>query len=191
MTTHAGDGPGENPGLIEIFPARAVRIRDQYDRRLADAHSRVDVLGFGLRSFREDYGARIVELAQRARVRLLLLDPTFPDTAPYALQRDQEERNPAGSISRDVREFLIQVLPRTADPSAGIQLRLYRALPMVNIFRVDDEMFWGPYLIGDQSRNAPTLLVRSGGYLFARLLAHFELLWTSEWSISPAEANLD
>jgi hypothetical protein len=179
----------DEAGLVQVFPGRSVRIRDEYDRRLAKARHHVDVLGFGLRSFREDYGTRLVELATRAQVRLLLLDPTFPMLASYALQRDQEERNTAGSIAGDVREFLIQVLPSVRSQGDRVAVRLYRTLPMVNIFRVDSELFWGPYLIGDQSRNSPTLLVREGGYLFTRLMDHFETVWRPPWSVD-ARADL-
>jgi len=43
-------------GLKNVFPARSVLIRKQYDDRLKSATERLDVIGFGLRALREDYG---------------------------------------------------------------------------------------------------------------------------------------
>lgn len=51
---------------------------------------------------------------------------------------------------------------------------------MVNVFRIDGAMFWGPYIIGDVSRHLPTFLVHEGGVLYDRLLAHFDTIWQSE-----------
>jgi len=42
-------------GLQRIFRTRSVSIRDEYHSRLRNAKD-VDILGFGLSSFREDYG---------------------------------------------------------------------------------------------------------------------------------------
>lgn len=190
--------PGDLPrdglsaaGLTDAFSGRAVRIKDEYDRRLDSASENVDLLGFGLRSFREDYAAKLPELTQRANTRLLLLDPGFPNAdSSIADIRDREERNPSGAIRGDVREFLVQVLPIAGTTGSNLQVRLYRALPMINIFRIDDDLFFGPYLLDEQSRNSPTFLARRGGELFDRLKAHFDLLWSNEWSIDARDADL-
>jgi len=41
-------------------------------------------------------------------------------------------------------------------------------------------MFWGPYLIRSQSRNAPTFVVRHGGELYRRLMWHFDTIWADD-----------
>src|SRR5690349_16142190 len=41
-------------GIVTIFEARAARIKPEYDERLRSARE-IDVLGFGLNAFREDY----------------------------------------------------------------------------------------------------------------------------------------
>jgi hypothetical protein len=176
-------------GIIEVFTNRSVGIRDEYDRRLASASAWVDVLGFGLRSFREDYKDALAELGSRTRVRLLLLHPEFPEGASMADLRDKEELNAAGSIRQDIREFLIQVVPVAQSPDVSIQIRLYKAIPSINLFRIDDEMFWGPYLLETQSRNCPTLLLRRPSPLFDRFELHFEKMWSPEWSVTPEEAG--
>ena len=39
-------------------------------------------------------------------------------------------------------------------------------------------VFWGPYLIGEVSRNMPTLLMETDGTVARRLLEHFDRIWT-------------
>jgi len=100
--------------------------------------------------------------------------------ATYANQRDAEEHDRVGSIREDVEAFLKEVAPHlTADEPHPFQVRLYRCLPSVNLFRVDSELFWGPYLIHQQSRNSPTFIVKEGP-LFKMLMEHFESIWSSD-----------
>ena len=92
-------------GLQQIFPTRSVSIRDEYHSRLRNAKE-VDILGFGLASFREDYGNKFAELSLKTTFRILLLDPDFPSsTDSVAAIRDREEGNNDGDIRRDVEAF--------------------------------------------------------------------------------------
>jgi hypothetical protein len=59
-----------------------------------------------------------------------------------------------------------------------------RCIPAINLFRIDDDVFWGPYLMQQQSRNTPTLLATRGGFLFDMLQKHFDALWAQS-SPSP------
>lgn len=173
-------------GLINVFEARAVRIKPEYDSRLANARAQIDILGFGLKAFREDYRDQFARWSQKARVRVLLIDPKFPHSKhSYAAQRSAEEKMPANAIESDVQEFLEEINKLLPPPrSTNFEIRLYTCLPSINIFRIDDELFWGPYLIGEPSRNAPTFLVHRGGLLFDRLANHFESIW-KEYSWLP------
>jgi hypothetical protein len=167
---------------VSAFGSRAERIRDEYERRLRVANEAVDIFGFGLSAFREDYGAQLDELARRVRLRILMIHPALPTGGKSLSEfRDAEEGNSPGTIARDVRSFADLVRPILETPGLDIQVRLYRCLPLVNIFRIDDELFWGPYLIGGQSRNSPTFLVQKGGMLFGRMMEHYNLIWKS-WS---------
>ncbi|MBI2710057.1 MAG: hypothetical protein HYX34_10230 [Actinobacteria bacterium] len=181
-------------GLIDAFTARSSQIKQRYDDRLAGARQSIDIMGFGLRQLREDYLNDFSSWAARAHVRILLIDPDAPGPATtYATQRDTEEGNAVGGIASDVREFLAQTADVRQRLPEGFQVRLYSALPSINIFRVDDELFWGPYLVKTQSRNTPTFLVSRGGGLFDRLVEHFEALWNDP-SLShppPAPAPAD
>jgi Domain of unknown function (DUF5919) len=168
-------------GLVDAFSSRAATIKTEYDSRLADARRSIDIMGFGLRQLREDYGGDFATWASKAKVRILLLDPTTPNTkATYASQRDKEEGNPTGSIAGDVKAFLAQTEALRVSNPNNFEVRLYTALPSINICRVDDSIFWGPYLVRRQSRSTPTFLVKRGGSLFDEFQSHFEAIWSDD-----------
>jgi hypothetical protein len=170
-------------GMVNIFPFRQVRIREHYDLRLANARE-IDLVGHGLSSFREDYASEFVAWSHRARVRILLLDPDFPSAdASYADQRDREEGRPPGKTRHDAELFEAAVNGLAELRRDQFEVRRMRAIPSLNMLRIDDEVFWGPYLVGLQSRNTPTMLVSRGGFLFDNLCKHFDNLWHDGFSI--------
>lgn len=165
-------------GLLRIFETRSVRIREEYESRLKGAKE-IDVLGFGLSSFREDYGDQFAELSKRISFRVLILNPSFPSAeTSVASIRDKEEHNNHDQIKKDVEAFENKVRSTKGLNRSNFKVRHVNALPSINIFRIDDEIFWGPYLVAQQSRNMPTLLVRKGGFLFDQIKKHFDQLWS-------------
>jgi hypothetical protein len=168
-------------GLVSAFEARSVRIKSEYDARLATAKEQIDLIGFGLHSLRQDYADAFASWATRAKVRILLIDPEYPEPrTKLADLRDEEEGEKKGTIRQDVRDFVRIAGSVTRTSRGRFQMRLYRCLPSVNIFRIDDELFWGPYFMAKPSRNTPTFLVRRGGVLYNSLIQHFEAIWTSK-----------
>jgi hypothetical protein len=164
-------------GLMNVFPHRSVRMRSEYEGRLARA-KRIDLVGWGLSAFRQDFGSEFVKWSHQADVRILLIDPDFPTRRnSVADQRDREENRPPGETRDQVEEFEKLVAGLDGLDTRKFQVRRTRAVPSINVFRIDDEIFWGPYLIGQQSRNTPTLIVRRGGFLFTSLEQHFDELW--------------
>lgn len=167
-------------GVRDFFKARSVSIRDVYESRLETASDHIDLLGFGQKSFREDFGREFERWVSRGvSVRILLLDPEFPThESAIADLRDGEENHAKGDIRRDVESFLVETRDlRTKNDNFNV--RLYRCLPVLNILRIDEELFWGPYLYGKPSRSAPTVLVGRGA-LFDVMLGHFDAIWQSD-----------
>jgi hypothetical protein len=174
-----------NAGLLKIFPHRSVRMREEYDSRLMDAKE-IDVLGFGQSSFRQDYGEKFKQLSVQATVRILLIDPEFPSPQHnLAGLRDIEENNQVGQIRSDVEAFEATVKQVVGLNRNRFKIKKLRAIPAISLFRIDDIIFWGPYLIGQPSRNMPTLLVQRGGFLFDRLKGHFDQIWESDLFSHP------
>ncbi len=168
----------ESTGLKEVLQYRSVSVRGKYEERLNRARKKVDILGFGQRALRQDLSSQFAKWAATVHFRILLIDPEFPDTdTPLAAIRDIEEGDPPGTIRTDVLTFVKETAD-LARKNSRFQIRLYRALPVINYFRIDNEAFWGPYFVGVQSRNTPTFLVNSSGFLFVPLADHFEKLWS-------------
>uniref|UniRef100_Q11FT7 Uncharacterized protein n=1 Tax=Chelativorans sp. (strain BNC1) TaxID=266779 RepID=Q11FT7_CHESB len=164
-------------GISSVFPHRSVRIKEQYDRRLTSA-KRIDLVGLGLSSFREDYAREFAEWSHRAEVRILVLDPDFPTKAQsLADYRDLEEGGAKGEIRADIEAFQVAVDSDEDIDRTRFQVRRMRSIPAINLLRIDDEIFWGPYLMTERSRNSPTILVRRGGFMFDHLERHFEATW--------------
>lgn len=163
-------------GFSEYFSSRGSTIRTEYDRRLTVAKESIDVIGFGLKALNEDHRSSFESWKRRARVRVLLIDPEYPSSyQSLAHIRDVEEGHPEGTIRDEVRRF-IDAAATVCDER--FQVRLARCIPSVNLFRVDDDMFWGPYLAKKVSRNSPTFLVHRNGELFKLLMEHFEAIWS-------------
>ncbi|MDN4984656.1 hypothetical protein QY049_15745 [Bradyrhizobium sp. WYCCWR 13022] len=172
-------------GLSAVYPGRSVLIRDQYQSRLANAQ-KIDLIGYGLSSFRQDYVREFVAWSHRAQIRILLPDPNFPSIKHSLVdQRDREENHPVGRTRADVEAFEKEIFDLKGLNRANFQVRRVSCIPSVNILRIDDDIFWGPYLMHQQSRNTPTLLVARGGYLFSALEEHFQSLWNQ--SILPPD----
>lgn len=162
-------------GIVAGFVRRGAAIREEYSQRISRSSRHIDIFGFGLRSLREDFRHEFVTWKARAHVRILLLDPQFPSPMnSYANQRDAEEHANAGTTANEIALFLQETQLLVDD---RFQVRLYRCLPAVNIFRIDDELFWGPYLMKEASRNAPTFIVRSGAHLYEAFTKHFDEIW--------------
>jgi hypothetical protein len=165
-------------GLSAIYSGRSVLIRDQYQQKLAKAQ-KIDLIGYGLSSFRQDFLGEFVAWSHRARVRILLPDPDFPSQElSLADQRDREENHPVGSTRADIETFEKAVSELSGLKQSNFRIHRVSCIPSINVFRIDDHIFWGPYLMHQQSRNTPTLLATRGGYLFGALEEHFEALWT-------------
>ena len=184
-------------GFVGAYMGRSVTIRDEYDRRMDKFSNRADILGFGLNSLRQDHLTTMPIWKARGRIRILLLDPEYPSIeAPYANQRDREEREAPGTICAQVKRFILETAP--LHEVDRFEVRLYRCLPVLNIFRIDDEILWGPYFMHESSRNSPTFIVHAGGELFGRLTGHFDTIWNddglsrsipAEWMNAPAIAQ--
>jgi hypothetical protein len=164
-------------GLLAVFTGRSVRIREQYQERLSRAQE-IDLIGYGLSSFKQDFLDDFVMWSHRGRVRILLPDPDFPSPDLSLVdQRDREENHSVGRTRSDIEAFEKAVFELKGLKKSNFQVHRVRCIPSINVLRIDDDIFWGPYLMHQQSRNTPTLLVTRGGYLFSALEDHFDALW--------------
>lgn len=178
-------------GVVTGFPGRSVTIRQEYEGRFRNAKRQIDWYGFGLRSLREDFLSEFPEWLGRAKIRILLVDPEAPSADfNYCDQRDLEEGNARGTIRTDVHQFVQSTVHLKNRFPDRFDIRLYRCMPSMNYCRIDSELFWGPYLIGSQSRNNPTFLTEKAGTLFEVYAEHFERMWADGQFSRPAFVDI-
>lgn len=174
-------------GLIGLFRQRSVRITKEYEDRLLKAGTSIDIMGYGMSNLLREFGVTAFrEWAARCDVRILLSDPDIADKwGSYCGQRDREEYKTEGTTARQVHDFVETTRVLWEDPNCRFTLRLAKTLPSVNMFRIDYESFWGPYLIApkgtpaNESAHLPTLLVSAPGFMFDALNQHFHEIWTN------------
>jgi hypothetical protein len=115
-------------------------------------------------------------------IQVLLQDPLHPP-GPWTFtnHRDYEEGNAVGNDLNQVYSFIRKFGVKERFSGGGSwELRLTRAIPTICYFRIDDRIYWAPYLarvVGDRS---PHMVVDRGGSLFEILERHFDQLWEAE-----------
>jgi hypothetical protein len=184
-------------GVTGAFANRDEDGTRKYGDLVKRARHNVDILGYGLPSFRQ---AQIVggePWPSDARVRILLVDPYFPDKdAPYADQRDIEEATVFQQTRVDVMEFVRTCASHQraatdaavdAQKESRFEMKLFGCLPSVTMFRVDHVLYWGPYLVGRTNQQCPLVRVEAGGFLYEQLLEHFERVWTERSRPVPVD----
>ena len=85
-------------------------------------------------------------MAGKAKVRILLLNPDFPEYEKYSISdiRDEEEGQTKGTIRSQVEEFISDYKQMKNElKNDNFEVRLYNSLPTVNIFNIEKASF--PY----------------------------------------------
>lgn len=185
---------------VYLFGGRGDKFLEMYDQSIESASSKLDIFALSLNRLRRNHGRRLLELARTLRIRIALLDPQFPvpnEMASLAAIREKEERGSQGDIRRSVaawyydvwRPYCEQHAVLPSDPEGpGLFMKLYRVLPTVNLFRADNRLFVGPYLVSVEDHKTPSMVFDAiphatrhvGTRLFETYQKHFDEIWNSE-----------
>ena len=139
----------------------------------------VDIIAFGLRSFRDRQSPLMKQLVQQGlQLRVLTLKPD----SQHVAARSNAEKLKKGQLKSEISELLSWVSElRTNTPSAErVQLKTYDASHLDFIFRIDNIVFVGPYLHGQTSQQAITISFRKGGIGFDFWSEYFEKVWNDD-----------
>jgi hypothetical protein len=182
---------------LYLFGGRGDAFFKLYDEALHSIQNGLDIFSLKLSRFRQEHESTLIDIAQRSRVRIALLDPRFPlpeDHCSLASIREREEKSSVGAIRRDVAAWatvqrryqaLIDEGTLAETPVNGLEIKLYNILPTINLFRVDKSLFVGPYLLDVPDRETPTFLIKSeapghgsmGTTMFSVYQRHFDAVW--------------
>lgn len=127
-------------GVESLYKTRA-EMNAPINAALADCKKTIDIVAFGLRSFRETKNEEVDDLlSSGVKIRILTLDPDskmagFVDEREDALQ----------GVTKQSIEDLIKWVGEK-EKSGSIEIKKYDFLPLDFYFRIDDRVYVGPYL---------------------------------------------
>ena len=162
--------PSENDSeILCVHPKRI--IMETYKNMMENARKNIDVLGYSLERFSENnrdsfekYKNENIEI----KIRILVVDPN----SEYSKKRENDEGDISGTHKiriEELREFLSKY--------DFVELRKISTPPSSMIFRIDDNMFVGPYLYKLGSANTETFQLKKTGKLSKLYEAEFEKMW--------------
>ncbi len=165
-------------GLIDIYQRR--NLSQEYSELLETAEKKIEVLGLGLDHFREDNGAVIKYKALAGVVvRMLVVKPGSQISSIRSYQENDLHGETIEIPLEKLKQYVISVNQEIDNLNRGtkIQMKFYDAVPSTMIFRIDDIMFFGPYLHKISSRNTITYKVEENSEIFKQYEKHFNDLW--------------
>lgn len=177
----------EQLGVVQVFRHRPTEV---INPAVLNARHTVNILEISLKTMRE-----ITDDQWRGckadDIRIILLDPLFPPSAPLALQRDREEHPQfAGQILTEVHDFLHKVPTEWLLPTGcDSRVKLAQTMPTLSYFRIDDKAYFSPLVhsqVGDATLH---LELVKGGQFFEVLAKHFEALWKDKERVTPARID--
>lgn len=157
--------------LVDIYKTRGAMNAD-CDEFQDKAKEAIDVIGFGLSSWRDSSSEKIKELLKNGvKIRILAPNPE----GSFVVQRAVDEGKEPSSIKYDIERLIdwCEDLKACGD----IEIRTYDWLPMDFYFRVDNALFIGPYLYGKGSQQTVSYQFQKDGLMFAYYNEYFERVW--------------
>lgn len=167
-------------GLQQAFNVRGLKNTNEYKSRLLKPNKKnIDILGYGLGTFLEEHFNDFESWKNACDVRILLIDPEFPSTdKPLCNQRDIEEGKLEGTLKNEVVNFIDKTKNIIGNGNNGsFSIKYFKCIPNITIFRIDDEILWGPYFVNHLSRDTPMFIVKKGGILYEQIQSQFENIW--------------
>lgn len=170
---------------------------------------KVDALGAGLGRFWQLAHSQIRTVPQGSTVRVLLLDPSFPDPREgknLASVRERSSRTPDRQIRRDILHWR-KWLQENPILNSILEVRLYRATPTMAMVRIGKDLTFTPYLLPTGRQRTPVLRIpdakeseKTTYNLYESLVDNFKTLWGSNntrgllevpaWELDAWESNI-
>ena len=167
----------ETWGLEKIFKTRAEKNSESDPKLEKHNVKQLDGIAFGLSSFRCNREKDVLKsLCNGMNMRLITMNPD----SDFAKQRDVEENGQPGSISASIKNLVEWINKLNAQSSYGkIEIKYYNAMTLDFYWRMDDELYIGPYLYNIVSQQTVTYKFIKGGRGFNMYTDYFESLWNN------------
>ena len=169
--------PLEEWKIEKIYSTRAEKNADS-DPELDKAKYQIDAVAFGLKSFRNKQSKRIETcLKNGVNIRILTMNPE----SSYISAREHEEQETHGQIQNTIEQLVKWANDFNKKGYKGkIVVKGYSCMTLDFYWRVDDELYIGPYWYGISSQQTITYKFREGGRGFSQYTAYFDELWCND-----------
>lgn len=185
LTTFLVDVKRENPldewGIFKIYSTRAEKNADS-DPELDHAKYQIDAVAFGLGNFRSKYSSKVeVCLRKGVNIRILTMNPD----SDLVHIREKEENAIEGQIEKSIRDLVVWADKLNSENrnKGKIIVKGYDCMTLDFYWRVDNELFIGPYWYGQPSNQTITYAFKEGGKGFAQYTSYFESLWDNKENV--------
>jgi transcriptional regulator with XRE-family HTH domain len=162
--------------VIQVYAHRNLVPADLWDRLLAAASARIDILvyvGMFMTEKQDLPAALRAKAASGARVRLLFGDRDSAAVSQRSRDEGIGEHTIAAKIDHAIAFF------RPLAEVNGVHIRSHGTVLYNSIYRFDDEMIVNPHVYGKVAAHAPALHLRrlSAGDLFTAYEDSFDAVW--------------
>lgn len=164
-------------GLNRIYKTRADKNKDS-DPKLNQLKYKLDGIAFGLKSFRNNHSEEIENVLRRGvNIRLITMNPN----SKFVAQRELEENESSGQIKNTIQQLIDWAKTLNAKGYDGkIEIKGYNCMTFDFYWRMDGEIFFGPYWINRSSQQTVTYRFKEGGWGFEIYSKYFEELWGND-----------
>lgn len=163
-------------GIDKIYNTRAEKNKDS-DPKLNQLKYQLDGIAFGLKTFRASHSEEIENALKRGvNIRLITMAPE----SPFVPQREREENEAPGQIKNTILQLIdwAKIL-NSKGYSGKILIKGYNCMTLNFYWRMDGEIFFGPYWIGRSSQQTITYHLKENGKCFNVYAKYFEELWNN------------
>lgn len=169
----------EEWGLVKIYKTRYEKSDDS-DENLENAIHHLDVVAFGLKSFRSMHTKKVLKVLQNGvNIRILTMNPS--ENNPFLKQREKEENEPENQIRNSILELIKWANDLNQKNYTGsIEVRGYKCMTLDFYWRVDNDLYIGPYWYNVASQQTITYRFSRGKPAFDLYTDYFEKLWEDE-----------
>lgn len=164
-------------GLDKIYDTRADKNKDS-DPKLNLLKYRLDGIAFGLKSFRTGHRGEVEDALKRGVIiRILTMNPD----SKFVNQREKEEKEQQGQIKNTINQLVTWANELNEKGYTGkIYIKGYDCMTLDFYWRMDGEIYIGPYWYGYPSQQTITYKFNEGEKGFEVYSKYFHDLWNDK-----------
>ena len=164
-------------GLEKIYDTRADKNKDS-DPKLKTLKYRLDGIAFGLKTFRTGHRDEIEDALRRGvMIRFITMEPN----SKFIVQREKEEKEQIGQIKNTIKQLIDWANELNAKNYEGkIYIKGYSCMTLDFYWRMDGEIYMGPYWYGRSSQQTITYKFKEGAKGFEVYSKYFNDLWNDK-----------